>query len=114
MWKQYQAITTIAKKVGGPINLCLIIFETGIVIGGATVLGINKIKKMIKKSKNKEIKIRANNEYENSEVVINPGDTITIGEIDEDVALIKVNDKDEPYYVSIDALNIITNCGGDH
>lgn len=47
------------------------------------------------------------------EVSFKKGDIITVGSIDNDIALIKINNLDDPYYVSYSELLKITKNGGE-
>lgn len=114
----YQTMTTVAKKVGGPINLGKIVLGTGIVIGGTIYYGCSKIKKKIdttlaeKKRTELNAKIYTVNKngQSNEGLQFLMGDQFKVLEIDGDAALIeKFKDKNNPYFVSAQFLKSISD-----
>ena len=84
----YQWLTTAAKKVGGPKNLVLIIAGTGAAVYKGSEIVVKKTVKEIKK------KIRIHQ----------------LTEMDKDAVLIeKIDDDDNPYFVSEKLLTNISN-----
>jgi len=107
-------ITTLAKKVGGPLNFCGILVGAGIVVGGATV-GAIKCKKNL--SENKRNEERSNILYtvveegvSNEGVHFYVGDQFRVWNVDGDAVLIeKIHDTNNPYFVSGRLLKNISN-----
>ena len=110
----YQIITTISKKMGGPINFLLVVAVGGY-ITGRTVEWAGKgiVKAMTEAEKDRRIYtvkssyIIAGNEEKYCE--LRPGDQYKILARDGDAVLIeKIGDKNNPYYVSKSFLENIT------
>lgn len=111
----YQWLTTVAKKVGGPKNLVLIIAGTGAVIykGGETI-----VKKIIKKMNKEELQGTSDSivysvtagGVSNDGLEFKIGDRFIVLETDKDVMLIeKIGDDNNPYFVSEEMLKNISN-----
>lgn len=106
----YQTMTTLAKKVGGPIKLAILVFGSGVTIGGAA--GTYIAGKFSKKNKKKilsvvyEVKESAKS---NEGLVFNVNDKFRVLEIDGDVCLIEIIGNDNnPFFVSGDFLSKIS------
>ena len=115
----YQWLTTTAKKVGGPLNLVLIIATTGAgVYRGGEVLvkcGVKAIrkkciqKKSIVESDITSYVIKAHG-VSNEGLIFEIDDEFRVLESDGDAILIeKIGDKNNPYFVSADFLKEISN-----
>jgi len=115
----YQKITTIAKRVGGPKNLLILMLVGGYAAGKGIEKGVKASVKGIKRiiSKPNDSKEQKPQVYsvikeatDNEGVHFSVGDTFTILEQDEDVILINViSDEDSPYYVSKEFLENISD-----
>lgn len=104
----YQKMTTIAKMVGGPINLAGILFVCGIAIGvGLTKSGefiVNKVSKIVKKETSLAMESAiftvTVGEIDNSGLEFNIGDKFRVLERDGEAILIeKIGDLNNPYFV---------------
>lgn len=114
----YQLMTTLAKKLGGPIKL----FAT-VAIGGYAIIRTTEgvIKTVIKKVKNhkenKDItlsisKLFTVHEYgeSNEGLIFNVSDTYRVLEKDAETVLIeKIKDSNNPYFVSEELLRRISD-----
>jgi uncharacterized membrane-anchored protein YhcB (DUF1043 family) len=113
----YQLITTVAKKVGGPVKLA-----AGVAVGGYVVIRTAEgvIKKVIKKvKKHKETKTALNTSKlytvhecaeSNEGLMFNISDTYRVLEKDGDSVLIeKIGDANNPYFVSEELLGKISD-----
>ena len=101
----YQLMTTVAKKVGGPKRLLLIIVSGS----SAVTLGIQRVIKLIcKKGKEENNKDNGGNtetEKYTAGYTFKAGDTIRVVENDGDAGLVVINgDEDNPVFVSLEAL----------
>ncbi len=111
----YQAMTTAAKKIGGPIPFLLATAFAGYGIGKGVELGVKKIGKIWKKHDNSEIKwigkildIIADGK-ERGELELHISDKIKILAIDKNVVLIeKIGDSNSPYFVSSSFITALT------
>lgn len=110
----YQLMTTIAKKVGGPVNLMLLTGTVGAALykGGEVV-----VKKCVKTIKTPKLTIeKGKNLYEvttdgrsNDGLVFVSGDKFRVLENDGDSVLIeKIGDTNSPYFVSSELLRKIS------
>ena len=109
LWDQYQGFSKLAKKFGGPINFIRIIIAANTAFTSAIAILIKKHFEKQKLNKEKgENKLFSLKDYKCGEIGIKQGDIITIGSIDKDIALIKINNADDPYYVSYSELLKIT------
>jgi hypothetical protein len=118
----YQWITTVSKKVGGPVNLLLLTGAAG-AAAGITVYkcGETVIKKCVKAVKTRKIdKTPTENErslyrvnessVSNEGLNLNAGDQFYILETDGDAVLIeKIGDDNNPYFVSAELLHNISD-----
>lgn len=115
----YQTMTTLAKKVGGPKNLILIVAGVGYLI---LRTGEAVSKKLFKKVKNKisgkrkmsgytEIIFEVTSDGEDSSgLTFHVGDKYKVLESDDDSILIeKFGDANNPYFLSRDFLISISN-----
>ncbi|SEP69456.1 hypothetical protein SAMN02910289_00367 [Lachnospiraceae bacterium RM5] len=115
----YQKLTTVAKKVGGPRNLKLLLFGVGGLFGVGVTEGKYAIKK--KKALSEKEKKRQSEEMSkmytvekkgrsNEGLLFEEGDTFKVLEVDGDVVLIeKIGDDNNPYYVSRQFLDSISD-----
>ena len=115
----YQWLTTAAKKVGGPKNLVLIIAGTGAVVYKGSEIVVKKTVKEIKK----KIRIHQLTEIADTKVysvtaegirneglAFKIGDQFRVLETDKDAVLIeKIDDDNNPYFVSEELLTNISN-----
>ena len=113
----YQWMTTIAKKVGGPVNL---LFLTGVAGAGVYKVGEVTVKKVIKTvkwnrtNKHKDLDSRVYTVSlpgkSNAGVAFTEGNQFRVLEIDGDAVLIeKIQDKKNPYFVSAELLRSISD-----
>lgn len=115
----YQWLTTVAKKVGGPKNLVLIIAGTGAVVYKGGEIVVKKTVKEIKKrmSQEKLLEIADTKIYtvtaegtSNEGLEFKIGDQFKVLETDKDAVLIeKIGDSDNPYFISAELLKNISN-----
>ncbi|MBE6052743.1 MAG: hypothetical protein E7212_02340 [Clostridium sartagoforme] len=115
----YQVITTLAKKVGGPKNLAILTAASGYLfirgVEAGTKICVKKVKKYLKNNES---------EYNYTKVIyevtldgkdkdgleFNVGDKYRVIESDGEAILIeKIGDSNNPYCVSIDFLERISN-----
>lgn len=116
----YQVITTLAKKVGGPKNLAILTMVGGyLLIRGGEAAG----KKCVKTAKKKYLK-KNEKGYDDTRLIyevtlegkdesgleLSVGDKYRVIESDGKAILIeKIGDSNNPYYVSADFLQTISN-----
>ena len=115
----YQWITTVSKKVGGPVKLLV-----GIALGGYTVIrlgeaGIKKVIRTVKTHHEKSGEITANTSKvyvvksqgkSNDGLEFAAGDKFRVLESDGDAILIeKLGDSNSPYFVAADFLRAISD-----
>lgn len=115
----YQWLTTVAKKVGGPKNLVLVIAGAGAVIYKSGEVAVKQTVKTIKRIKNKEqLSETANTEIytvtaegvSNEGLEFKIGDQFRVLESDKDAVLIeKSGDNNNPYFVSAELLKNISD-----
>ncbi len=111
----YKALTIMSKKVGGPENLLLLVFGTGILVSN-----LDRIIKVITNKKRKSsTSVESPLFYVHSEFVdslgahFNVGDLYRVLEEDNNSILIEIiNDSNNPYFVDKDILLEISNYGG--
>jgi len=112
----YQTMTSVAKKVGGPVNFFLLVGAGGY---GVIRLGEAGVRKIIKTVKNhtgrketashKKYVVHSSGKS-NEGLVFNTGDMYRVLEIDHDSVLIeKIGDKNNPYFVSTELLKSISD-----
>ena len=114
----YQVLTTVAKKVGGPLQLAGMLIGGGAILGGGAVAGGNALRKKIVSELNEKNKIAeaaivytVNTEGKSNEgLLFRIGDRFKVLESDRDVGLIEIIDDDNsPYYVSLKFLSTISD-----
>ncbi len=114
----YQIMTTVSKKVGGPLNLVKILFGGGAVAGGGIAVGTITIKnKVTKKLNEKKRKSEAaivytvkTDQKSNEGLSFKVGEQFKVLEVDGDAALIvKLGDNNNPYFVSAKFLRSISD-----
>lgn len=105
----YQVMTTVAKKVGGPLKLAGLVLGSGIVIGGGTVLGGQAVAKKVgkkldekKRAAESAIIYKVHTEGKSNEsLLFHIDDTFKVLEVDRDAVLIEIiGDENNPYFVS--------------
>lgn len=110
----YQTLTTVAKKVGGPTQLVLLIG----VVGAATYKGGELfVKKCVKAIKAHRVNKTAAEIYSvvspgesNEGLMLEIGDHIRVLDTDGDAVMIeKIGDSNNPYFISRVLLCTITN-----
>lgn len=117
--RNYQLMTTIAKKVGGPGALLIATLGSGYIIGRTTEAGGKKAFKAsvaaLKKrntpcaTKGQLFRVVTNGE-DSSGLKLSAGDEYRVLECDVDAILIEVlNDPDNPYFVSSEFLTTISD-----
>lgn len=115
----YQKMTALAKKVGGPKNLAGIIAVAGVVVGIAVCKGRMIVAEKVNKKKNKE-KLKETSDSIVYSVTVDGvsddglefkiGDQFRVLETDKDAVLIeKIGDDNNPYFVSVEFLKMISN-----
>ena len=114
----YQIMTTMAKKVGGPLKLFGLVAGGGAIIGGGAVAGGSAIKKKVQKELDYKKKAEAaamihtvqKEGSSNEGLTFNVGDKFKVLEVDGDAALIeKLEDENNPYFVSAKFLSSISD-----
>jgi hypothetical protein len=110
----YQAMTTIAKKVGGPIALGAITFVSGYVVIRPAEAGAKKVARAIKKRSvpcaTKGQVFRATSDGEDGGLKIRVGDEYKVLECDGDAILVEVlGDPSSPYFVSSKFLRSVSD-----
>ena len=114
----YQVMTTIAKKVGGPVKLAVVLAVSGYVVirtaEGGIKTGIKKVKKH-KEAKaivSNTLKLYTVNESgeSNEGLIFNIGDTFIVLDKDSAAVLIeKIGDTSNPYFVSEELIRKISD-----
>lgn len=114
----YQKITTIAKKVGGPKKLVLLIFGSGIIAckGGEVLFKSGKklINRRLAEKKILELSVGQyevkHNDVSNEGIVFTTGEHFRVLEVDGDSVLIeRIGDINSPYFVSAELLKKISD-----
>ena len=110
----YQVVTTMAKKVNGPVNLGLIVLGTGAAVGIGATLGAQYVIKKVKLKDLERQKSVIYNVYKDSiskeGLSFKKNDQFKILEIDGDAGLIeKIGDDNNPYFVSLKYLASISD-----
>lgn len=109
LWNQYEGFSKLAKKFGGPNSLILTVIVTTTTVAAAIAVPVTKHIEKKKRIKEKnEVKLSSLKNYKCGEAAFKQGDIITVGPIHNDIALIKINDSDDPLYVSYSELLKIT------
>ena len=117
----YQRLTTIAKKVGGPTNLVLLIAGSGAVVykGGEILVrkaikNVNKLYAENSSEISSQIYIVNKQGVSNENLAFELGDRFKVLEFDGDAILIeKIGDSNNPYVVSSEFLEKISNYNVD-
>ena len=115
----YQRMTILSKKVGGPKNLAVIIAGAGAVASVALYKGGEIVKEKVRKKKNKE-KLKETSDSIVYSITVDGvsddglefkiGDQFRVLETDKDAVLIeKIGDDNNPYFVSVEFLEMISN-----
>lgn len=110
----YKALTVMSKKVGGPENLLLLFFGTGILVSN-----LDRIIKVFTNIKNKNITrfespvfTIHSDFFDNLGANFKIGDQYRVIEEDDNSILIEIiNDSNNPYFVDEDVLLEISNYG---
>ncbi len=103
----YQWLTTAAKKVGGPKNLVLIIAGTGAVVYKGSEIVVKKTVTEIADTKVYSVTAEG---ISNEGLAFKIGDQFRVLETDKDAVLIeKIDDDNNPYFVSEELLTNISN-----
>ena len=110
----YQTLTTIMKKVGGPIAFVVEVAGTGGIICSAITLGvvtcINKRKNRCEITDNKMVFRVKKIGVDNKAKTFNIGDSFRVLEQDKDAVFIEIiGDKNNPYFESEDFLRTISD-----
>lgn len=114
----YQIMTTVAKKVGGPKNLFMLVLGGGAVLGGTATAGVVTVKNKVKDGleKKKQIEEAAivytvkTEKSSNEGLLFKVGDRFKVLERDGDAGLIeKIGDDKNPYFVSLAFLSTISD-----
>ena len=114
----YQRMTILAKKVGGPKNLAVIIAGAGAVASVALYKGGEIVKEKVRKKKNKE-KLKETSDSIVYSITVDGvsddglefkiGDQFRVLETVKNAVLIeKIGDDNNPYFVSVEFLEMIS------
>lgn len=110
----YQIMTTVAKKVGGPVNLFLLTLGAGGALYKGSEVVVKKAYKTIKNlndktSEVKQYKVSTRGES-GKDLVLDSGDTYRVLASDGDSVLIeKIGDSNNPYFASADFLRSVSD-----
>lgn len=115
----YQKMTIMAKKVGGVKNLAGISVGVGVVVGVALCKGVEIVAEKVSKKKNKE-KLKGTSDSIVYSITVDGvsddglefkiGNQFRVLETDKDAVLIeKIGDDNNPYFVSVEFLEMISN-----
>ena len=115
----YQRMTILAKKVGGPKNLAVIIAGAGAVASVALYKGGEIVKEKVRKKKNKK-KLKETSDSIVYSITVDGvsddglefkiGDQFRVLETVKNAVLIeKIGDDNNPYFVSVEFLEMISN-----
>ncbi len=111
-------MTTVAKKLGGPVQLMAAVAVSGYVILRTTEAGIKLVINKVKDNKEKQnsdfeedVYYTVNSQGESNEGVnFNIGDRFRVLEVDRDAVLIEISgNENNPYFASADFLKSISN-----
>lgn len=106
----YQLITTLSKKVGGPRRLVGIIIGSTIVLDRVAIFLHHKYKKKKTVNAAKKVYSILHTRESDDGVVFKKGDLFRVIETDGDVCLVdRLGDKNSPYYVSGSFLGTISD-----
>lgn len=107
----YQAMTTAAKKVGGPKAFLAIVGIGGYAVIRSVEAGVTAVAKEIGKQRNKSKTFHVHTGGKSNEgLEFNIGDEFHVLERDKDAVLIeKIGEENNPYFVSYDLLKSISD-----
>lgn len=112
----YQEMTTLAKKLGGPLQLCLAVAVGGYAVIRTGEAGTKKIFKTVKKRAelkkftSEKLFVVHSDGKSNEGLVFRIGDKFRVLEIDNNAVLIeKLGDSNNPYFVSAELLRSISD-----
>ncbi|GJM47965.1 hypothetical protein [Weissella soli] len=108
----YQLMTTVAKKVGGPMQLLALVAAGGYVIIRGVEAGGKKVIKLVKKDNKEKSTSKVLPAYkfiidgkDDKGLIFSSGDVFYVAARHDDVILIeKEKDDNNPYFVSVDWL----------
>lgn len=108
----YQLMTTVAKKVGGPMQLLALVAAGGYVIIRGVEAGGKKVIKLVKKDNKEKSTSKVLPAYkfiidgkDDKGLIFSSGDVFYVAARHDDVILIeKEKDDNSPYFVSVDWL----------
>ena len=116
---KYQWITSTSKKVGGPVNLLLLVGIAGAVIGKLGEIGLKKGIRAIKlhltsqndadNSTKRIYSVTANGESSEGVKFVIGDQYIALDQDDDSVLIEKIGDDNNPYFVSAGFLRSISN-----
>lgn len=113
---QYQWITTVAKKVGGPIALLGITAVGGWVVGRGGEAGGKGIAKAVRRVREKNSNQRSPTYEVTSEADCGGGLTLHVGDqfkvltrVEDSVQIEVLNDANNPYFASAELLMKVSN-----
>ncbi len=108
----YQIMTTLAKKVGGPVKLLALTMASGYAVGKVTETTAKAIKNRLPLNKKEPPKIYVVTSAgkDDKGLELNIGDRYRVLEADGEAILIeKINDLNNPYFVSAQFLRTISD-----
>lgn len=109
----YQTMTTLAKKVGGPLQLAALVAGTGYVALRSCEAGVSALIKRCRRSEMDQTKIwhTVFDEYcDERGIVFRKGDQYAVLERDHEAVLIEIRgDGNNPYFISEDVLKKISD-----
>lgn len=110
----YQIMTTVAKKVGGPLNLAGIFVGSGVLIGvGGSAIKNKIVKELDKKMRRAKAAVIYTVRMESKSkegLSFKVGERFKVLEKDGDAALIeKLGETNNPYFVSAEFLRFISD-----
>ncbi len=107
----YQKMTTLAKKVGGPLSLLGIVLFIGSVIGDAIKGIVKEVKKIIMKKRYANILFTISTDTTDKQgLKFQKGGQFRVLEADGEAVLIELlGNKDNPYFVSGNFLRTISD-----
>lgn len=115
----YQVMTTVAKKVGGPVVLGVVTFFSGYVVLRPTEAGVKSIVRAIRSrnvpctTKGRVFRAKANGEE--GDLSLHVGDEYRVLECDGDAILIEVlGNSGNPYFASSDFLRSVSDFPEDN
>ena len=110
----YQAMTTIAKKVGGPVKFIGLVAASGYATGKLLETGVKKVRKKISEKSMDEVKGKTftvtSSGADEQGLTFNVGDEYRVMERDGNAIQIeKIGDSNNPYFVSAEFLRSISD-----